>query len=152
MSYSIKTHINFGNGAGPKPKPDVPAHGFVASGERKAAVGRVRRIIAGKSRPTPTDDEMYDFLLGFARRGERAPTLQEIQGRIGHGGDRVLRRLVRAGRISIYVGLKNYRVLTFGGTELKTLAPKGFKAYRRCDVDGDWWRGPKGWRQRSPRI
>lgn len=142
MSSRITGFVDYGNGAGPKKAEPLKA----PPTDVGSATRPIKPHIAGQRRPAVTDDEMYEYLLGYARRRERAPITDEIATRVGHAGDRVLRRLVRNGRVVIEIGMRNYRVFVFVGTEFETLRPKGFRAHRRINTAGEWWKTADGWK------
>lgn len=117
----ILGHVNYGPSK-PREKPEAPA-----------------RVL----RRAPSLDEFHGWLVGFAERGERAPTLLEINNRWGAGASKHLPLLVRAGRAIVEVGNKNFRVIRLGGME--TARPKGWRPYLLVNKDGRFYRRGDRW-------
>ena len=155
----IRNHISYG-GKPPVAKPwlvktatvaKVPSHGFAASADRKkpksvpAAVAR-EAIRKGRPRqkPEPTEANLLGWLEGFAIRGERCPTRTVIAQTFGQLANLRILDLARAGKLTIEVGGRNWRVITIKGRKTMGL-PCGRKPYLRIDKDGLWRRRGTEW-------
>lgn len=114
----IRGLINYG-------APSPMGSSFTASAQRK------REAPALPDRPVATADAVYAWLLEIAKKGERAPTLDQIAFQFKGGPSRVA-ALAREGRIRIEVWAHNWRVIEIEG--LRTMkAPTGNKPYRVVD-------------------
>lgn len=114
----IKGHVKY------TPQPAQPmGSSFTASAERKA---QAKALIT--AREQATDENVYAYLLEIAKKGERAPTMEQILYRF-RGGVACVGRLAREGKIRIEVWAWNWRVIEIEGFRTKA-SPTGARPYR----------------------
>lgn len=130
--------------------PPVPAHGFVARARKKAA----RNPEARPYVKAPDADSLFVWLRTFADHGQRAAQHFEIKNQWGGGGLRVLRELVASGRIVVFVGLHNWRVMEFKPWGDRTLPSRTalptfrWRPYLMVNSTGRFYWDGKQWVQR----
>jgi hypothetical protein len=151
----ITTHIQYGTKApepvavtgkplsaaavGGRSKRPVPAHGFIASAERKRAGYRVDR----RKYPKLTDEQVIEWLRGIATRGERMPTSDEIADTKGENVNHTVRRLAYSGACVIYVTGHNWRHIEIDGLSTMKAPGKGHP-YLRIGKEGrQYWNGER---------